>query len=65
MLESSVAVLTIVGQFGGRAPITATGFGDLGAGITQCLNESWMIESDGFYLMGTAGENALAAALIA
>lgn len=63
MTPGQQAVLTLVGNAGGRIATTAACLVGYEVDAALCVTQGYLREVDGVYLMGTVGEMALAAAL--
>lgn len=63
MTPGQKQVLTFVGNAGGRLSTTAACLVGLDVDIALCITQGYLYQGVGYYLMGTVGENALAAAL--
>ena len=64
MTSDEKAVLLIVGNYAGSIAKTSPALTGHDTGIAGCLTHGWIVDdSAGHYLMGTVGENALAAAI--
>lgn len=65
MTSDQKAVLTIVGSAGGKIAKTSAALASYATPVSDCVTAGWLVDSGGFYLMGTVGEKALATALAA